>query len=163
KVDPSHDHAWYNRGVVLFNGGRVPEAVQSFKESVAIEPSDPQAWLALGEALIESEKPADATDALQHALDLNPQLIKSKYLRAATVFATGNWTHARSLLSEALESVTTDETLLTVSRILLRRLFRPFDDPATVLEFFKSLLQMFKRADRLAVLASAAIEELRIA
>jgi tetratricopeptide (TPR) repeat protein len=68
-----------NRGNALLSQGRLEDAIQSFREAVAIDPGSTTASTALanglydyGTAALESGVPARAADALREAIQIKP-------------------------------------------------------------------------------------------
>jgi len=54
-------------------GGDVSKAIDSFKKSLALDPNQDEAWVWLARAYEKQSDKASARDAIQHALQLNPQ------------------------------------------------------------------------------------------
>ncbi len=57
------------KGQILFESGRVPEAVAAYKESARLMPGAPLVLTALGQALLELERPEANRTALAHLTD----------------------------------------------------------------------------------------------
>jgi tetratricopeptide (TPR) repeat protein len=54
-------------------GGDVPKAIESFQKSLALDPSQDETWVWLAKAYQKQGDKSKAQDAIQHALQLNPQ------------------------------------------------------------------------------------------
>ncbi|MEH1938303.1 MAG: tetratricopeptide repeat protein [Nostoc sp.] len=67
-----HD-AWYNRGVALYDLGRLEEAIASYNQALKIKPDYHEAWYnkACCYALLENVDLA--IENLQQAINLNPK------------------------------------------------------------------------------------------
>ena len=54
-------------------GGDVSKAIDSFKKSLALDPNQDETWVWLAKAYERQSDKANARDAIQHALQLNPE------------------------------------------------------------------------------------------
>jgi tetratricopeptide (TPR) repeat protein len=54
-------------------GGDVSKAIDSFKKSLTLDPNQDETWVWLAKAYEKQSDKANARDAIQHALQLNPQ------------------------------------------------------------------------------------------
>ena len=54
-------------------GGNVSKAIDSFKKSLTLDPNQDETWVWLAKAYEKQSDKANARDAIQHALQLNPQ------------------------------------------------------------------------------------------
>jgi tetratricopeptide (TPR) repeat protein len=54
-------------------GGDTAKAIDNFKKSLALDPHQDETWVWLAKAYEKQSDKADARDAIQHALQLNPQ------------------------------------------------------------------------------------------
>jgi tetratricopeptide (TPR) repeat protein len=54
-------------------GGDTSKAIDSFKKSLALDPNQDETWIWLAKAYEKQSDKANARDAIQHALQLNPQ------------------------------------------------------------------------------------------
>jgi cytochrome c-type biogenesis protein CcmH/NrfG len=64
-------------------GGDVAKATESFQKSLAIDPSQEEAWVWLAKAFHKQGDKAKAHDAVQRALQINPQSLFAKDTAAA--------------------------------------------------------------------------------
>ena len=79
--DPADKLALDLRGLVLLNDHKFEEARALATEVVARHPEDPMAWGNLGDALVELGRYDEAIVAVQHMVDLKPNL--PSYSRAS--------------------------------------------------------------------------------
>lgn len=76
--DDKNAHVWAVMGrkylmTPKMFGGDVSKAIDSFQKSLAIDPSQDESWAWLAKAYQKQGDKAKARDAVQHALQLNPQ------------------------------------------------------------------------------------------
>lgn len=71
------------RGNALLAEGKLDEASSSYREAIAVNPQDADAYLNLGFALSEQQRDQEAEHALQRSLDINPALVDAIYLLGA--------------------------------------------------------------------------------
>lgn len=64
--------ALYNQGVILWNGGKIPEAKKQFEETIKVDPNHAEAHYQLGMALLNEGKLADATAEFETYMKLAP-------------------------------------------------------------------------------------------
>ncbi len=67
ELDPHNNHGPYFAGCALIVGGRLDEAAGALQRAVAIEPTFGFAWLALGWAHLEAERPDEAIWCFEQA------------------------------------------------------------------------------------------------
>jgi tetratricopeptide (TPR) repeat protein len=65
-------------GVALAQGGRVPEAIQSFREALRLDPDFPAAHDQLGRALEQSGRAAEAVEHYKQAVLLRPDYVAAQ-------------------------------------------------------------------------------------
>lgn len=79
-------------------------AVTHFQRATQLSPQDPQAWNALGAALIEADRPNEASPPLQQALRLAPHHPQALFNLAAAQLKQGHkeeaWQHYKTLLQQ---------------------------------------------------------------
>jgi len=77
-LDDKNPHVWASAGRQYLMahkafGGDPAKAIDSFKKSLALEPNQDETWVWLAKAYEKQSDKANAHDAIQHALQLNPQ------------------------------------------------------------------------------------------
>jgi protein O-GlcNAc transferase len=68
------------RGNALLAEGRLDEASTSYREAIAVNPQDADAYLNLGFALSEQRRDQEAEPALQWSVNINPALVDAFYI-----------------------------------------------------------------------------------
>jgi TolB-like protein/DNA-binding winged helix-turn-helix (wHTH) protein/Tfp pilus assembly protein PilF len=76
--------------------GRVDEAIELYKQAIALDPLKANFHLALGYELYIGDRYEEARDALQRAQDLNPQLSSLHLTRGLILLAEGHLQEARA-------------------------------------------------------------------
>ena len=71
-IDPKNVDAKRGKGLTFLLLEKYPDAIQLLTEATAAEPDDVDGWVWLGQALLNSGKHAEAREALQRALKLDP-------------------------------------------------------------------------------------------
>ena len=64
--------ALYNQGVILWNGGKIPEAQKAFADAIAANPNHAEAHYQLGMALVNQGKLSEAATEFETYLKLSP-------------------------------------------------------------------------------------------
>lgn len=101
--DPAEKLALDLRGLVLLNDHKFEEARALAAEVLAKHPEDPMAWGNLGDALVELGRYDEATDAVQHMVDLKPNL--PSYSRASHLqWLRGDTKSAKQTVRAALDA-----------------------------------------------------------
>jgi tetratricopeptide (TPR) repeat protein len=77
-LDDKNPHVWASTGRQYLMapeafGGDTAKAIESFKKSLALDPNQDETWVWLAKAYEKQSDKANARDAVQHALQLNPQ------------------------------------------------------------------------------------------
>lgn len=86
---PRNARGWVNHGLALEAAGRLPEALESFANAVALEPVYPFAHNNYGLALLHAGRAQDALREFDLALTQNPRLTAAQFNRANTLLALG--------------------------------------------------------------------------
>jgi Flp pilus assembly protein TadD len=94
--------ALYLRGRLRRQQGRVAEAIQDLAESVRLRPEQPQAWLELGLARIDTSAHDGAIEALARAVALDPQSYEARYALGSQYMRGGDAGRAVPELRAAL-------------------------------------------------------------
>ena len=103
--------AW--RARILEWAGRTQEAQKEFETVVKAAPNDPDNWLGLGEVYLRENRLADALDAMNRAVKLDPKRADLQTARARVLAAMGKVREARSAARQALELDSTDSEART--------------------------------------------------
>jgi len=88
KDDPS---AWYWRGVLAEKEGKWGAAVQYFSKAVTMDPAFLDAWLAMGETLLENKKMSGADESFSRALQINSSSSRAWLGKAKAMRDLGRW------------------------------------------------------------------------
>ena len=73
---PDDPYFWELKGQMLFENGRLPEAIEAYKESIRLLPFEPLILVAMAHAMVESGDPTyveETQNALRIALQEDPQ------------------------------------------------------------------------------------------
>jgi Flp pilus assembly protein TadD len=106
--DPFADNAAVRRIAILGDAGRKDEALALARAETAKDPQSLEAWLRLGDALLQSERYAEAGDAYARVLALNGDGARTGHARWTILLLEGNaltqagkWPEAKAALEEA--------------------------------------------------------------
>jgi tetratricopeptide (TPR) repeat protein len=101
--NPDYALALDLRGLVLLNGHKFAEAKVLAASLVAKHPEDPMAWGTSSDALLEMGRYAEAASAVQHMVDLKPNL--PSYSRASHIqWLHGDTASAKQTVRAALDA-----------------------------------------------------------
>ena len=94
--------AW-EKGVKALDNQRWGQAEKELRRAVTIYPQYASAWTALGEALAELSRPAEARAAWERAIQADPNYVKPYVLLAQFAIREGKMEEASSVTGRALE------------------------------------------------------------
>lgn len=94
----------FRAGAVAFSKGDHSQAASLFREELKRYPGEPASWHALGEALVSSGQPAEASEALKRAIWLDARWTPSYILLAKLYMDASRYTVAEDTLKQALKS-----------------------------------------------------------
>lgn len=83
--------AWYWRGVVADKEGKWGAAVQYYSKSVTLNPSFTDAWLAMGELLLDHDKVSGADESFSRVLQLSGNSPRAWIGKAKAMRRLGRW------------------------------------------------------------------------
>ncbi|HKP45167.1 MAG TPA: polysaccharide biosynthesis/export family protein [Pyrinomonadaceae bacterium] len=79
----------YDEGVVLYNSGKLPEAVDAFKQSNKLKPNDPQTNYMLGMAYWKSKSYIQSVDAFKRAIKVKPEWDEAYFRLGLSYYVLG--------------------------------------------------------------------------
>lgn len=100
---------------------RFPQAAEFARQAIELDPSSGEAYGALGVALAQMGRTAEATDAFKRSVELLPGDAKLRYNLAAHLFRTGDQEGALREVRAALEIQPSHRSALELLRQLERR------------------------------------------
>jgi predicted ATPase len=124
--NPGEPTSYKEMGLNKLYLGETEEAAEWFRRADAIAPADPDRWTwlqALGRALIQLGRDAEAVDALSKSMDNNPGHLRGKAWLAAAEALSGDEANARRHLAEYMMA----EPQMTVERFAAERSSVPLD------------------------------------
>ena len=89
-LDPGLFLAWADLGALHARLGELDEAENDFKKAITIEPEHPTAYVYWGEMLLQADRPREALDMLQKAMEKDEHLIRVHELMAKAYKALKN-------------------------------------------------------------------------
>ena len=75
KMEPGSPDAMCGRGQTYFHLGEIEKAECDFRETVELDPENMIAWSMIGQIKLYQEQYAEALEALEKALELDPELL----------------------------------------------------------------------------------------
>ena len=89
QIDPKT--AFFERaGWDAIAAGRAHDAAEAFRQAIAGDPRNPRLYLGAGTAAFLERRDADARSALEHALGLDPKLIRARTLLGQVLYRSGD-------------------------------------------------------------------------
>jgi TolB-like protein/DNA-binding winged helix-turn-helix (wHTH) protein/Tfp pilus assembly protein PilF len=95
-LEPGSSEVLRDRAILARVLGSVDEAIELYKQAIALDPLKANFHLALGYELYIGGRYEEARDALQRAQDLNPQLSSLHLIRGLILLAEGHLQEARA-------------------------------------------------------------------
>lgn len=83
--------AWYWRGVVAGRMGKWGAAVQYYSKAVTLDPGYIDAWLSMGELLLDNEKVSGADESFSRVLQLSGNIARAWLGKAKSMRKLGRW------------------------------------------------------------------------
>lgn len=93
----------YNKGLILLNAGRLPEALEVFSALRRDHPGDPLGNIGVGLVLLRQGRAGEAVAPLEEALKRHPGFAPALAYLAEAHLRTGNTGRAAALLDQTLE------------------------------------------------------------
>ena len=103
EIKPDNHEAWYNRGIALFNLGRIEEAIASYDQALKIKPDDADAWYNRGIALDDLGRIEEAITSYDQALKIKPDDADAWCFRGITLGNLGRIEEAIASFDHALK------------------------------------------------------------
>jgi tetratricopeptide (TPR) repeat protein len=83
--------AWYWRGVLAAKEGRWGASIQYFSKAVSLEPKMADAWVSMGDVLLEHNKPEGADESFSRALQIDEDDPRAWLGKARVMKQLGRW------------------------------------------------------------------------
>lgn len=112
----------FQRGVRAHNCGDFKEAIENYASASRYDPDHADAFHNLGVALLIVQKPAQAIEALDCAVQLRPTQVESILLLARALLDIGRDDDAVKLLQKSCQLLPDDKHLLDLKNETLQRL-----------------------------------------
>jgi len=90
-----------DRGTALRESGRIPEAIEDYRRSIALAPDYPFAHLDLAKALTRAGRPDEARREIEEAVRLQPALAVARFDLGVLLFESGRIAEAAESFAEA--------------------------------------------------------------
>jgi Flp pilus assembly protein TadD len=103
QAPPEARKAW-EKGVNALDNQKWIQAEKELRRAVTIYPEYASAWSALGEALGELSRPAEARDAWERAIQADPNYVKPYFLLARLAIQEGRMEDAAGITDRALKA-----------------------------------------------------------
>ncbi|MEG3986619.1 tetratricopeptide repeat protein [Microcoleus sp. S28C3] len=118
------DEAWFNRGVTLFNLGKLEEAIASWDKALEFQPDFPLAWNNRGFALGNLGRLEEAIASYDKALEFQPDFHLAWINRGIALGSLGRFEEEIATYDKALEFKPDDRDAWNNRGIALRELGR---------------------------------------
>jgi superkiller protein 3 len=100
---------FYNEGMKLFEKGDLKGAIEAFQQSIAYDPSDPDAFIDLGVALYKAKCLDSAEAAFKQGIELDPLYARPYNNLGVVLFKKQDISEAKQLFEKAIDY---DETYI---------------------------------------------------
>ncbi len=127
-LEPGNAEVLRDRGQLSRFEGRLDEAVDYYRQSIALDPLQSNSYLVLGNLLHEAGRNEEATAALRKALELNPQAAYAHFIQGEVLLAMGQ---PQAALSE-MEQEPTDWAKVTGEALAYYALGRRHESDAAL-------------------------------
>lgn len=102
KTRPSHPAVLARLGILLLRLREWAALEELARSAIAMDESDPIAWLGLAEASLRRQKPAEAENAARRAIRLKYFLPDAHFVLARALVAQNKWNDAREVMSATM-------------------------------------------------------------
>jgi hypothetical protein len=126
---------FYLTGRSRFESGDVKGAVESYLQSIKLEPKSAEVYLNLGHAYLKLEKDNDAIKAFKQSLKLNPEQPETQYGLGLVSFRTGRFREA----ADAFKKATTLNPRMAKAHYGLSLAYQELGQTSGVLEEYRIL------------------------
>lgn len=117
KIDPTNAHAYYNKGIILFNLHRYEESVEAFDLAINIDPNNSDAkhrekawirftadqWYKKGSKLGGLGKFEEAIEAFDKAIEIDPKYEVAWGVKGLCFFELGRYKEAIKAYDQSLK------------------------------------------------------------
>ena len=130
----------YVSGKNRFEGGDAPGAIESYLQSIKLEPGSAEVHLNLGHAYLQLKKDRDAVNAFKQSIKLNPNVAEAHYGSGFVNFRLGRFRDA----ADAFKKATTLEPRMAKAHYGLSLAYQELGNNSGLLEEYRIL----ERLDR---------------
>ena len=141
-VNPNQNAAYdhYITGRDRFDSGDAPGAIDSYLQSLALEPGSAEVYLSLGHAYINLKKDKDAIKAFKEATKLNPNVAETQYGLGFANFRLGRFREA----ADAFKKATTLEPQMAKAHYGLSLAYQELGNNIGLMEEYRILEKLDK-------------------
>ncbi|MBL8644624.1 MAG: tetratricopeptide repeat protein [Rhodospirillaceae bacterium] len=102
EIKPDYIEAWFNRGVMLAQGGAHAEALVSFDKALALRPDAAALHYNRGNALYALKRPGEAAQSYEAAIAIQPQNAETHYNLGVVRQDLNQWADALAAYDQAV-------------------------------------------------------------
>ncbi|HEU4507493.1 MAG TPA: tetratricopeptide repeat protein [Pyrinomonadaceae bacterium] len=140
KSASSAAHDLYLAGRTRFDNGDAPGAIDSYLQSLALEPGSAEVYLSLGHAYINLKKDKEAIKAFKESTKLNPNLAETQYGLGFANFRLGRFREA----ADAFKRATTLEPQMAKAHYGLSLAYQELGNNIGLMEEYRILEKLDK-------------------
>src|SRR6185436_3190276 len=118
-----------------FDAGDVRGAVESYRQSIKLEPGSAEVFLNLGHAYLKLEKDGDAIKAFKQSVKLNPEVAEAYYGLGFSSFRANRFRDA----ADAFKKATTLNPKLAKAHFGLAVAYQELENEAGLMEEYRIL------------------------
>lgn len=130
----------YLAGRTRFDSGDAPGAIDSYLQSLALEPGSAEVYLSLGHAYINLKKDKEAIKAFKESTKLNPNLAETQYGLGFANFRLGRFREA----ADAFKKATTLEPQMAKAHYGLSLAYQELGNNVGLMEEYRILERLDK-------------------